>query len=97
MIYEHAYVTVDPGNMGEFEKAFAGARKYLSDANQGKTAELIRSVDRPGVYLLRVGWDTVEQHTDEFSSSSNGALFADAVARYFIETPQVIHFESEAL
>ncbi|RYH71209.1 MAG: antibiotic biosynthesis monooxygenase [Alcaligenaceae bacterium] len=94
MIYEHAYVTTDADKSTEFEEAFARAKQYLLDANGGKTAELVRSVDHPGLYLLRVGWDSVEDHTEVFASSTNGKLLGEAIGHYFIETPQVIHFEA---
>ncbi|MDH6287763.1 MULTISPECIES: antibiotic biosynthesis monooxygenase [Rhodococcus] len=97
MIYEHAYVTIDVGKRIEFEDAFTRARKYLLDANGGKTAEIIRSADHPGLYLLRVGWDSVEHHTDVFASSANGKELGEAIGHFFIETPQVIHFEDTAV
>ena len=97
MIYEHAYVTVAPESTGDFENAFAGAKKYLLDANDGKTAELIRSVDNPGLYLLRVGWDTVKDHTEVFAGSPNAEQFAQAVADFFVTTPQVVHFEAVSI
>lgn len=93
MIYEHAYVTIDPEQRAEFEEAFAGAKKYLVDANGGETAEIVRSVDHAGVYLLRVGWNSVEDHIEVFSASTNGKLLADAIGGFFTETPQVVHFE----
>ncbi|MDF3307543.1 antibiotic biosynthesis monooxygenase family protein [Rhodococcus sp. T2V] len=97
MIYEHAYVTVDAGNRTEFEDVFTRAKKYLLDANGGKTAEIVRSVDHPGLYLLRVGWDSVEDHTELFASSTNGKNLGEAIGHFFIETPQVIHFEDTAV
>ena len=34
MIYEHAYITVDPASRAEFEDAFTSARHLLLDANR---------------------------------------------------------------
>nr|WP_271208969.1 antibiotic biosynthesis monooxygenase family protein [Rhodococcus wratislaviensis]GLK33386.1 hypothetical protein GCM10017611_02280 [Rhodococcus wratislaviensis] len=97
MIYEHAYITTDPDRRAEFEDAFARAEKYLLDANGGKTVELVRSVDHPGLYLLRVAWDSVADHTEVFASSTNGKLLAEAIGHFFTDTPQVIHFEDTAV
>jgi heme-degrading monooxygenase HmoA len=97
MVYEYAYVTVDVDESAAFEEAFADAKEYLLDANGGKTAEIVRSVDRPGLYLLRVAWDFVEDHTEHFASSVNGQQFDAAIGHYFIEAPQVIHFEETAV
>ncbi|ABH00958.1 conserved hypothetical protein (plasmid) [Rhodococcus jostii RHA1] len=97
MIYEHAYVTTDADKSAEFEEAFARAKKYLLDANGGKTVELVRSVDHPGLYLLRVGWDSVEAHTEVFASSTNGKLLGEAIGHYFVKIPHVIHFEDTTI
>jgi heme-degrading monooxygenase HmoA len=97
MIYEYACVTVDIDESAAFEEAFANAKKYLLDANGGKTAEIVRSVDRPGLYLLRVAWDSVEDHTEHFASSVNGQRLDAAIGHYFVEEPQVIHFEETAV
>ena len=97
MIHEYAYVTVDVDESAAFEEAFADAKKYLLDANGGKTAEIVRSVDRPGLYLLRVAWDSVEDHTQHFASSVNGRQLDAAIAHYFVKEPQVIHFEETAV
>ncbi|RYF53227.1 MAG: antibiotic biosynthesis monooxygenase [Comamonadaceae bacterium] len=93
MIYEHAYITTDPDQRTEFEESFDRARKYLLDANGGKTVEIVRSVDHAGLYLLRVGWDSVEDHTEAFAVSTEGKLLAEAIGHYFTDTPQVVHFE----
>jgi heme-degrading monooxygenase HmoA len=97
VIHEYAYVTVDVDKAAEFEEAFADAKKYLLNANGNKTAEIVRSVDRPGLYLLRVAWDSIEDHTEHFASSVNGRHLDAAIGHYFIDTPQVIHFEDAAV
>ncbi|MGY4653023.1 antibiotic biosynthesis monooxygenase family protein [Mycobacterium sp. URHB0021] len=97
MVYEYAYVTVDVDKVVESEAAFADAKKYLLDADGGKTAQIVRSVDRPGLYLLRVAWDSVEDHTERFAVSVNGRRLDAAIGHYFVETPQVIHIEDTAV
>ncbi len=97
MIYEHAYITIDIGDRVAFEHAFSNARNLLLDANGGNTAELIRSVDHPDLYLLRVGWNSVAQHTEDFASSPTGEQFGAAVAHFCTAPPRVVHFESSAL
>ncbi|RZL81415.1 MAG: antibiotic biosynthesis monooxygenase [Rhodococcus sp. (in: high G+C Gram-positive bacteria)] len=96
MIFEHAHVTVAVDRQSDFERAFAGVKKHLVAANGGKTAELVRSVDTDGLYLMRVGWDSVEQHA-EFGSSPDAQIVVDALAEFFVVTPQVAHFESPGI
>jgi heme-degrading monooxygenase HmoA len=97
MVHEYAYVTVDVDKSAAFEEAFADAKKYLLEANGGKTAEIVRNVDRPGLYLLRVAWDSVEDHTEHFASSVNGQHLDATIGHYFVEAPQVTHFEDTAV
>ena len=97
MIYEHAHITIDVDRCAEFEDAFAQAKKYLLDANGGKTVEIVRSVDHPGVYLLRVGWGSVQDHTEDFAASINGKLLAEAIGGFFTVAPYVVHFEEAAV
>lgn len=97
MIYEHAHLTVDSAACAEFESAFLDARQYLLDSNGGKTVELIRSVDQSGVYLLRVGWDSVAEHIEDFPESRNARLLADKIARFFTAAPYVVHFEASTI
>ena len=92
MIFEHAHVTVAVDRQSDFERAFAGVKKHLVAANGGKTAELVRSVDTDGLYLMRVGWDSVEQHV-AFSASPDAQKVVNALAGFFVATPQVAHFE----
>jgi heme-degrading monooxygenase HmoA len=93
LIYEHAYLTTDPAKREDFERSFGQAKNYLLSANGGRTVDLVRSADRPGLYLLRVGWESVAQHTEVFASSENGKRLAEAIAHFFLEPPQVVHFE----
>ena len=97
MIYEHAHITIDADKRTDFEETFARAKKYLLDANGGKPVELVRSVDNPGLYLRRVGWDSVDDHTVVFASSTNGKLLAEAIGDFFTEPPHVVHFEDTAV
>jgi heme-degrading monooxygenase HmoA len=97
MVCEYAYVTVDVGESAAFEEAFANAEGYLLGANGGKTAEIVWSVDRPGLRLLRVAWDSVDDHTEHFASSVNGQHLDAAIGHYFVEAPQVMDFEDTAV
>jgi hypothetical protein len=55
-----------------------------------------RSLDRPGTYLLRVGWDRIEDHIATFPGTPQAILLAKTIGGYFTEEPMVIHFEDAA-
>jgi heme-degrading monooxygenase HmoA len=67
MIVEHAEFTVaDPV---AFERAFEQAREVIAQASGFHFAELLQGVERPGTYLLLVGWDSVDDHMVGFRES----------------------------
>lgn len=57
MIYEHTELRVRPGDGPRLTTDFAGVRHLLLQSPGCISAELIRGVDHPDTYLLRVGWD----------------------------------------
>ncbi len=94
MIYEHAHLTVDPERAQNFETAFRAARAHLLAASGCREVAVFRSVDRPGTYLLRVGWDRIEDHLEVFPGTPEAQAFADGVAGFFVQEPTVVHFDS---
>ncbi len=97
MIYEHAYLVIDPERIEQFEQAVPGGREHLLAAPGCREVSVHRSVDRPGTYLLRVGWDRIEDHLEVFPGTPQARLLADAIAGYFADEPTVVHFESAEL
>lgn len=94
MIYEHAYLTIDPNRAQEFEKAVPVAREHLLAAPGCREATVVRSVDQPGTYLLRVGWDRIEDHLEVFPTTPQSKALAATIAGFFVQTPTLVHFDS---
>lgn len=92
MIYEHAHLVIDPARADEFEAAVPIALKALRDAPGCREATVSRSVDTPGTYLLRAGWDRIEDHLENFPTTPQAAEVGAAIAGFFTEAPLVIHF-----
>jgi heme-degrading monooxygenase HmoA len=92
VIVEHAELAVTAGREGEFEAAFAEARKVISQARGFHWAELLRGVERPGVYLLLVGWESVEAHNVGFRGSAAFARWRELIGPFFASPPDVEHF-----
>jgi heme-degrading monooxygenase HmoA len=92
MIYEHAYLTIDPDDADAFEGAFDSARQHLESAPGCRSVDLVRSVDQPKTYLLKVGWGRLEDHLEVFPGTDNARSFGEAVASYFQGEPLVMHF-----
>ena len=67
MITEIAQIDVKPGTEAEFEKGVKQAVPIFQRAKGCRSMELRRSIEKPSRYRLFVGWDTVENHTNDFS------------------------------
>ncbi|WP_069758127.1 antibiotic biosynthesis monooxygenase [Streptomyces sp. LUP47B] len=95
MIYEHAELLVRPGAGGRLEADFATARHLLLETSGCRSAELLRSVDQPDTYLLRVGWERLEDHTEVFPGTPQAKAFAEAVAPHCVARPRVVHYAAQ--
>jgi quinol monooxygenase YgiN len=95
MIYEHALLTVEAADTEKFERAVPAARAALLDAPGCREVSVRRSVDRPGAYLLKVGWDRIEDHLEVFPATPQAARLVDAIGSFFAKEPEVIHFAAE--
>ncbi|MGE4425814.1 MAG: antibiotic biosynthesis monooxygenase [Solirubrobacteraceae bacterium] len=96
MIHEHARITIRPGTAAAFEDAFrTTGRAALAAAPGCRSVALRRSAEGPDVYLLVVGWDTVDDHLVTFPTTPQAAALGAAIAGYFDGDPAVEHFEGE--
>lgn len=92
MIVELAQLTIIAGRESEFESVFrtaisapAGCRGYLAH-------ELRRSIESPDRYVLRIEWETLEDHTVGFRGSPAFARWRAQVGPFFAVPPVVEHF-----
>ncbi|MFF3505436.1 antibiotic biosynthesis monooxygenase family protein [Streptomyces sp. NPDC003247] len=92
MIVEHAELTVEEGREEEFQEAFGKAREVLAEADGFRWAELLRCEERPRVFLLLVGWESVEAHTVGFRQSERFGRWRALVGPFFAAPPAVEHF-----
>jgi heme-degrading monooxygenase HmoA len=93
MILEHALIDIRPGSHDEFEVAAAEARKVISVAPGFCSFALHRGIESPNRYLLLVGWDTLEAHTEGFRGSPAFAEWRSHIGPFFDSPPEVDHFD----
>ncbi|WIX83201.1 antibiotic biosynthesis monooxygenase [Amycolatopsis carbonis] len=94
MVVEQAYLRIAGGRESDFEEAFRAARSLLAQAQGCTSVELFRDAEHRSTYLLRVGWERLEDHLVAFPASDAGKRFAEHVAGFFADEPEVRHFES---
>lgn len=92
MIHEYALLTIDPADAEAFDAVIPAAEQILLGAPGCLTAELQRSVDLPGTYLLRVGWERIEDHLEVFPTTPQSDRLAATIGGYFAADPIVAHF-----
>ncbi|WP_329332210.1 antibiotic biosynthesis monooxygenase [Streptomyces sp. NBC_00663] len=92
MVVEHARLTVEAGREEEFQEVFGTARQVLAGADGFRWAELLRCAERPRVFLLLVGWESVEAHMTGFRESERFQRWRALVGPFFAEPPVVEHY-----
>ncbi|TQN30465.1 heme-degrading monooxygenase HmoA [Haloactinospora alba] len=95
MIIEHAEMLVSAGREEEFEAAFARGRRILAQAPGYRWSRLTRQVENPESYLLLVGWDTLEDHTEGFRNSELFSQWRATVGEFFVSPPTVTHYTGQ--
>lgn len=95
MIYEHADLRINPETKDKFVKDFAAVRRLLLEAEGCHSVELLVSVDSPNTYLLRVGWENIEDHTVRFPGTSPANELRGVLMAHCVVPPQVLHFSGQ--
>ena len=95
MIFEVNEIRVAPGDGPAFEAAFAKAKALLLRVAGCRLVELLRSLEQPGRYQVRVGWERLADHVDLYPGTAEAAqvrallspLIAGAERGHFEEVP----------
>ena len=95
-VLEHGFIQVREQDAAAFETAYAQAKTVLARSPGFRFVELHRGVERPDMFLLLVGWDTLEDHVDGFRGSDLFTQWRALISPYFVELPVVEHFRAAA-
>ena len=93
MIMETAVMSVVPGREEEFLDALEQAKDVLMQAEGFRVLHVHRGVERPSSFLLAIGWDTLEDHTEGFRGGDLFVQWRAILGPFFAEPPQVEHWE----
>jgi quinol monooxygenase YgiN len=94
MIKEIARIDIDPAQAKDFEAAVAQAAPHFRAAAGCRNFALERAVDRPGHYLLVIGWESVAAHTVDFRASDGFQAWRTLAGPFFKTIPDVFHVET---
>lgn len=96
MILEAATFEITQGSEPAFEAGVRQAAPLFREAKGCRSMKVRRSIERPGVYMLFVEWETLEDHTEGFRSSEAFARWRALVGPCFASVPEVEHFAMAA-
>lgn len=90
---ETAQLRIADGREEAFERALETAKAVLAQAPGFQAIHVHRGIERPDTFLLAIGWDTLEDHTDGFRGSPLFAQWRGIISEFFAEPPQVEHWQ----
>jgi heme-degrading monooxygenase HmoA len=93
MILELAILNVRSGEGALFEEAFGEAKSIISAAPGFDHLELRRCVEDADQYVLLVGWDRLEDHTEGFRKSEAFERWRALLHHFYDPFPVVEHYE----
>lgn len=93
MILEVAILNVLPGKGEDFEAAFSQAQTIIASMPGYVSHELQKCLEVDHQYILLVRWQTLEDHTEGFRSSSQYQEWKALLHHFYDPFPQVHHYE----
>ncbi|MFQ1064145.1 antibiotic biosynthesis monooxygenase family protein [Bordetella trematum] len=97
MIYEHTQIWVQAGQQKAFETAARkGLENVIAKAKGYIAHELIQDVQDSSHYLLRIQWQTLENHLVDFRQSPAFPEWRAFISGFFQQPPQTEHFRTTA-
>lgn len=96
MVIEYIRYTVPPAQARAFEDAYARAGALLEGDPHCLAFEIARGIEEPEHFIVRIEWDSLEGHEQEFRRSPRFAEFFAAVKPFFSEIDEMRHYEPRA-
>lgn len=91
VIYEIAEIEAKRGEEAALEAAVAKAAPLFQRAKGCHSLRLERVIERPSIYRLVVGWETVEHHMVDFRESEDFQEWRRLAGPHFAAPPRVEH------
>ncbi|WP_426592259.1 antibiotic biosynthesis monooxygenase family protein [Cellulomonas sp. McL0617] len=91
-VLEHALLPVRAGAREAFERALEQALPLVQAMPGCRGVRVSRNLERPGTYLLLIGWDSVEAHTVGFRESEQYVAWRELLHHFYDPFPVVEHY-----
>jgi heme-degrading monooxygenase HmoA len=93
VITEHALLPVVAGREDEFMETMERAKAIIAASPGFVSLRVERCIERPSCFLLLVGWETLEAHTEGFRGSAAYEEWRSLLHHFYDPFPVVKHFE----
>ena len=90
-VVEQAILTVTAGDEPAFELALERGFEVLARADSFCWAQALHQIEDPTTYVLLIGWDSVEAHTEGFVRSDLFGLWRAEIGPYLTGRATVAH------
>jgi quinol monooxygenase YgiN len=89
--WEIVRIVVPEGKQDEFASVVRSHLPLLEEDEGCLDVKLFQAMDKEGVMMLYVQWESLEYHTEVFAKTEGFVKFASAMAPFFVEPPEVFH------
>jgi heme-degrading monooxygenase HmoA len=93
MVIEQVDIEVELDNAQAFVAAMLEARKLLAAAEGAQEVSLIRGIETPTRFVLRIHWGSIDDHVS-FTKTEQFVQFRERVGHFFSKRPVMEHFAS---
>jgi quinol monooxygenase YgiN len=97
MIREIARLRIDPAQAEAFLAAVADAAPLFRQARGCRSMRMEQLIEDPGIFLLLVEWETLDDHLVGFRHSPAFQQWRSLVGPFFLAPPVVEHSETQAI
>ncbi|MFG3101115.1 putative quinol monooxygenase [Streptomyces sp. NPDC048182] len=93
-VWEIVRIVVPEGAEEQFESVVRAHLPLLEEEKGCLDLTLFRAVDKEGVMMLCVRWESLDYHTEVFAKTEAFVKFSGAMAPFFVEQPEVFHADA---
>lgn len=90
---EYIRYTIDPARADEFEQAYRDAAAVLARSAVCERWEMLRCVEEPHRYVVRIEWTSMHDHLSEFRMADEFREFIAHVGAYIGDIDEMHHYE----
>jgi hemoglobin len=96
VIVEYVRYRVPDAGSGAFEEAYRRAASSLEASPNCLRYEVAGCTEEPGVYIVRIEWDSAEGHLAGFRRSAEFQTFFQAVRPFVDNIEEMHHYDIKA-